>query len=117
MSILDIDVEADIMDFSKPNRNGRVYDPDSIKVPDNYIPPDSVKNSDDYTRPIEVVEVSDKLPEVGNPNCIYVLKGNLYTCITGEWREISSMVRETKKMVEEMVKEIMDEEYNNENNL
>jgi hypothetical protein len=33
MSILDIDLKSNIMDFSKPNRNGRVYDPDSIKVP------------------------------------------------------------------------------------
>jgi hypothetical protein len=117
MSILDIDLKSNIMDFSKPNRNGRVYDPDSIKVPDNYTPPDSVKNSDDYTRPVEVIKVSDKLPEVGNPNYIYDLKGDLYTYITGKWCKISDMVKETKRMVEKIVKEIMDEECNNENNL
>jgi hypothetical protein len=36
MSILDIDLETNIMDFSKHDRNGRIYDPDCAKIPDEY---------------------------------------------------------------------------------
>jgi hypothetical protein len=118
MSILDIDLETNIIDFSKPNKNGRVYDSDSIKIPDNYTPPDSVQNSDDYTRPFEVIKVSDKLPKVGIPNGIYDLNGNLYMYTEyGKWCDLSARIEGAKKVFEKRMKEIMYGEYNNENNL
>ena len=40
MSVLDIDLETNIMDFSKHDRNGRIYDPDCAKIPDEYSIPE-----------------------------------------------------------------------------
>ena len=95
MSILDVDLEANIIDFSKPNKNGRVYDV-----------PDIVKNPDKYTFPIEVVGVYDKLPEVGDPNKIYIVNGKMYMyTVYGDWCDLSPIPMEA----EERIKESMDD--------
>lgn len=70
MSVLDIDLETNIADFSNHDRSGRIYDPDCAKIPD------------EYTIPVEVVEVCDKLPEVGDTSKIYIVNDKMYM-VTG----------------------------------
>jgi hypothetical protein len=74
------------MDFSKPDKNGRVYDPDSVKTPD------------EYTLPIEVMGAYDKLPEVRKPKSVYVVNDKLYMYNEyGEWCELSTVITENEK--------------------
>ena len=95
MSVLDIDLEANIADFSNHDRSGRIYDPDCTKIPD------------EYTIPVEVVGgVYDKLPEVGDPNKIYIVNDKLYMyTVYGDWCDISPISME----FEERIKESMDD--------
>ena len=94
MSILDINLEANIADFSNHDRSGRIYDPDCTKIPD------------EYSIPVEVVGgVYDKLPEVGDPNKIYIVNDKLYMyTVYGDWCDLSPISMEA----EERIKESMD---------
>ena len=93
MSVLDIDLETNIADFSNHDRNGRIYDPDCAKIPD------------EYTIPVEVVGICDKLPEVGDPNKIYIVDDKMYMyTVYGDWCDLSPVSMEA----EERIKESMD---------
>jgi hypothetical protein len=106
MSILDINLETNIVDFSQHDRNGRIYDPDSVKYPDN------------RTLPI-VAAPNDQLPEVGKPNTIYAVKDTLYMYdangewleivglhTNGKWRNIPSMIQKLKEKMNSNEKRI-----------
>jgi hypothetical protein len=106
MSILDINLETNIVDFSQHDRNGRIYDPDSVKYPDS------------RTLPI-VAAPNDQLPEVGKPNTIYAVKDTLYMYdangewleivglhTNGKWRNIPSMIQKLKEKMNSNEKRI-----------
>jgi len=94
MSVLDIDLETNIIDFSNHDRSGRIYDPDCAKIPD------------EYTIPTEVMGIYDKLPEVGDPDKIYIVNGKLYMyTVYGDWCNLSPVLMESE---EKRIKEKMD---------
>jgi len=94
VSVLDINLETNIADFSNHDRSGRIYDSNCAKIPD------------EYTIPTEVMGVYDKLPEVGDPDKIYIVNGKLYMyTVYGDWCDLSPVSME----VEERIKESMDD--------
>jgi hypothetical protein len=61
---------------------------------------------------IQVIGVYDKLPEVGKPNTIYVVKDKLYMYDNGEWCYVSTTVTESEKEeIEERLASMNDSEY------
>ena len=98
MSIMDIDVQGKIADFSKPDKNGRVYNPDSVKIPDN------INNT------LQFIGVYDELPKGEKDGCICTVfdkilnryKTYIYNSSSSEWMEIGEILTEDEEKEAEL---------------
>ena len=98
MSIMDINVQDKFEEFSKPDKNGRVHDSDSVKIPDN------INNT------LQFVGVYDELPKVEKEGCICAVfnkilnryKTYIYNSSTNEWIEIGEILTEEEEKEAEL---------------
>jgi hypothetical protein len=92
------DILGGYIKIDEPDKNGRVYNPDSVKIPDN------INNS------LQFIGVYDELPKVGKDGCICAVfdkilnryKTYIYNSSSSEWIEIGEILTEEEEKEAEL---------------